>query len=55
VDDFENFNEDAFVKATLVLLRNMHAFLRQAGVYMPPKLRRPSYANIFFDLVQEEQ
>ena len=53
-DDFEAFSVDMFSKVHTLHLRKMYAFLRRGGVYVRTKEKRTTYAQLLFELTQEE-
>ena len=54
-DDFEAFSVDIFLKVHAQHLRSIYTFLRRGGVYVRTKQKRTTYAQLLFELIQEER
>jgi hypothetical protein len=53
--DFEHFTLDNLGSINIATTKRMYMLLRQNGVYIEPKNKRPSYAQLLFNMIQEEQ
>ena len=53
-DNFETFSVDIFLKVPIQHLRSIYTFLRHGGVYVRIKEKRTIYAQLLFELTQEE-
>ncbi len=54
-DDFGKFDVNTFSRIHAQRLKSMYNFLRRGGVYVRPKDKRVTYAQLLFELTQEEQ
>ena len=54
-DDFEMFSVDTFLRVHAQHLQSMYTFLRRGGVYVRTKQKRTTYAQLLFELIQEER
>ena len=53
-NDFETFSVDTLSKVHIKHLRNIYTFLRRGGVYVRTKEKRTTYAQLLFEITQEE-
>ena len=53
-NDFEAFSVDTLSKVHIKHLRNIYTFLRRGGVYVRTKEKRTTYAQLLFEITQEE-
>jgi hypothetical protein len=54
-DDFEGFDVATFLRVHAQHLRSMYDFLRRGGVYIRAKEKRVTYAQLLFEITQEER
>ena len=54
-NDFKVFSVNTFLRVHKLHLYKMYAFLRRGGVYIRTKEKRTTYAQLLFELTQEER
>ena len=53
-DNFKTFSVNIFSKVPMQHLQSIYTFLRHGGVYVRTKEKRTTYAQLLFELTQEE-